>query len=64
LNGTMVQSGASIAVTPGALTAGTVRTENTAAALSWPSSTTPTDIAGNACTGNTVAEGGASDLDF
>jgi chitinase len=64
LNGTMVQSGASIAVTLGALTAGTVRTENTAAALSWPSSTTPTDIAGNACTGNTVAEGGASDLDF
>jgi chitinase len=64
LNGTMVQSGASIAVTPGALTAGTVRTENTAAALSWPSSTTPIDIAGNACTGNTVAEGGASDLDF
>jgi hypothetical protein len=63
-NATMVQSGASITITLGALTGGTVRTETTAAALSWPSSTTPTDIAGNACTGNTAAEGGASDLDF
>jgi hypothetical protein len=63
-NATMVQSGANITITLGALTGGTVRTETTAAALSWPSSTTPTDIAGNACTGNTVAEGGASDLDF
>jgi hypothetical protein len=64
LNGTMVQSGASITITLGSLTGGTVRTENTAAALSWPSSTTAADLAGNACTGNTVTEGGASDLDF
>jgi len=64
LNGTMAQSGANITITLGSLTGGTVRTENTAAALSWPSSTTPTDLAGNACTGNTVSESGASDLDF
>ena len=63
-NATMVQSGANITITLGALTGGTVRTETTAAALSWPSSTTPTDIAGNACTGNTATEQGASDLDF
>ena len=63
-NGTMVQSGANITITLGALTGGTVRTETTAGAMSWPSATTPTDIAGNACTGNTVSEGGASDVDF
>jgi hypothetical protein len=63
-NATMVQSGANITITLGALTAGSVRTETTAAALSWPSATTPTDLAGNVCTGNTVTEGGASDLDF
>jgi Bacterial Ig domain len=61
---TMVQSGASITVTLGNLTAGTVRTDNSNVTLSWPSSTTPTDIAGNACTGNTVSEGGAADKDF
>lgn len=63
-NATMVQAGASITITLGTLAGGTVRTETTAAALSWPSSATPTDLAGNACTGNTVTEGGASDLDF
>jgi hypothetical protein len=61
---TMVQNGANITITLGTLTGGTVRTETTAPAMSWPSATTPTDIAGNACTGNTVTEGGASDLDF
>ena len=61
---TMVQSGASITVTLGALTGGTVRTDASNATLSWPSSTTPTDIAGNTCTGNTATEGGAADGDF
>ena len=61
---TMVQNGAMITVTLGAQTGGTVRTEAGNATLSWPSSTTPTDLAGNACTGNTVAEGGAADQDF
>ena len=61
---TMVQSGASITITLGNLTAGTVRTDNSNVTLSWPSSATPTDIAGNACTGNTVSEGGAADKDF
>jgi chitinase len=64
LNGTMVQNGASITITLGSLTGGAVRTENTAAALSWPSSTTATDPAGTACTGNTVSESGAADTDF
>jgi hypothetical protein len=63
-NGTMVQSGASITITLGALTAGTVRTENSSVSMSWPSSATATDIAGNACTGNTATEGGAADKDF
>jgi hypothetical protein len=63
-NGTMVQSGASITITLGSLVSGAVRTENTAAALSWPSSATATDLAGNACSGNTVTEGGAGDVDF
>jgi Bacterial Ig domain len=61
---TMVQNGASITVTLGAQSGGTVRTEASNVTLSWPSSTTPTDLAGNACTGNTVAEGGAADQDF
>jgi hypothetical protein len=63
-NGTMVQNGAAITITLGALTGGAVRTENTSVTLSWPSSATATDIAGNACTGNTVNEGGAVDKDF
>jgi len=63
-NATMVQSGASITITLGALTGGTVRTDTSNVTLSWPSSTTPTDIAGNACTGNTATEGGAADKDF
>jgi hypothetical protein len=63
-NGTMVQSGASITITLGSLASGAVRTENTAGALSWPSSATATDLAGNACSGNTVTESGAGDVDF
>jgi hypothetical protein len=59
-----VQSGASITITLGSLVSGAVRTENTAAALSWPSSATATDLAGNGCSGNTVSEGGAGDVDF
>jgi Big-like domain-containing protein len=61
---TMVQNGASITITLGALTGGSVRTENSNTTLSWPSSTTVTDLIGNAGTGNTVAEGGAADRDF
>jgi chitinase len=61
---TMVQSGASITITLGLQTGGTVRTETSNVTLSWPSSATPTDLAGNACSGNTVAESGAADRDF
>ena len=63
-NATMVQNGASITITLGTQTAGTVRTENGTGAMSWPSSAAVTDIAGNACTGNAVAESGAGDTDF
>jgi hypothetical protein len=63
-NGTMVQSGANITVTLGTLTGGTVTTDATTGLMSWPSSATVTDIAGNACTGNTAAESGAADTDF
>jgi hypothetical protein len=61
---TMVQNGASITITLGTLAGGSVRTENASTTLSWPSSATPTDLLGNPCTGNTVAEGGAADRDF
>jgi hypothetical protein len=63
-NGTMVQSGPNITVTLGTLTGGTVTTDATTGLMSWPSSATITDIAGNACTGNTATESGAADTDF
>jgi hypothetical protein len=63
-NATMVQSGPNITVTLGTLTGGTVTTDATTGLMSWPSSATVTDIAGNACTGNTATESGAADTDF
>jgi len=62
-NATMARSGATIIVTLGAIQSGTVRTDN-AGGMSWRSATAVTDLAGNAGTGATVTESGASDRDF
>jgi hypothetical protein len=64
LAATMVQSGASITVTLGSLTSGTVRTDSGTVTLSWPPSATATDIAGNACTTTAATESGTADKDF
>jgi hypothetical protein len=60
---TMTRSGTVITVTLGAMQSGGVRT-NSAATMSWRSSTAVTDVAGNPGTGATVTESGASDRDF
>jgi chitinase len=61
---TMVQSGASITVTLGSLTSGTVRTDSGNVTLSWPPSATATDLAGNACATTAATESGTADKDF
>jgi hypothetical protein len=63
-NATMVQSGASITITLGTQTGGTVRTNGGNATLSWPPSATATDLAGNPCSTTTATESGAADTDF
>jgi Bacterial Ig domain len=62
--GTMVQSGASITITLGALTGGTVQTDATTGLIAWAPSATATDLAGNACSTTSVNESGAADTDF
>ena len=62
--GTIVQSGATITVTLGTLTSGTVRTYATARAMTWTPSGTATDAAGNACSTTARTESGAIDRDF
>ena len=61
---TMVQSGATITVTLGALSSGTVRTQTVNTTMAWTPSATATDAAGNACTTTTRNETGAADIDF
>jgi Bacterial Ig domain len=61
---TMVQSGASITITLGALASGTVRTDAGTSTMSWPPSATATDLAGNACTTTAANETGAADANF
>lgn len=62
--GTMVKSGATITVTLGTMTSGTVLTNSTAKAMTWTPSATATDAAGNACSTTSKTETGASDVDF
>ena len=62
--GTMVQSGATITVTLGTMTSGTVRTNGTALIMSWTPSATATDAAGNACSTTAKSETGTNDVDF
>ncbi len=62
--GTMVQSGATITITLGTLTSGTVRTYGTARAMTWTPSASATDAAANACSTTAKTESGANDLDF
>lgn len=60
---TMLQSGATLTFTLGtpASTANRVAASTT---MTWTSSTAPTDLAGNAATGNPVIEGGGNDREF
>ena len=62
--GTMAQSGATITVTLGTMTSGTVRTNGTALIMSWTPSATATDAAGNACSTTAKSETGTNDVDF
>ena len=61
---TMVQSGATITVTLGSLTSGTVKTNTTGRNMVWTPSATATDGAGNACSTAAKTETGALDIDF
>ena len=66
-NATMVQSGANVVVTIGAVVsgAGNVATGVTGTtAIAWAPSTAATDIAGNACSATAATESGAADRDF
>jgi chitinase len=63
-NATMVQSGATITITLGTQTSGTVRTDNSNGTMSWNPSTTATDLAGHACSTTATAESGTADPDF
>jgi hypothetical protein len=62
---TMVQSGAAITVTLGALSSGTPTTAGGGGGtMSWTPSATATDVAGNACTTTAATESGAADKEF
>jgi hypothetical protein len=61
---TMVQSGATITVTLGGLTSGTVKTNATARSMVWTPSAAATDGAGNACSTTAKTEAGTLDIDF
>ena len=61
---TMVQSGATITITVGALRSGAVKTA-TAATMTWKVNPATTDLAGNPVPAAAmVTESGAADLDF
>jgi len=59
---TMTMSGSAITVTLGTQ-AGTTRS-TAGGAMVWTPSTTPTDLAGNACLATPATESGALDADF
>lgn len=62
---TMVRSGATITVTLGTLTSGTVKTNTTAKNMVWTPGATATDAAGNACsTSNKTEINPPVDIDF
>ena len=63
-NAIMVQSGATVTVTLGSLTSGTVKANTTAKAMVWTPSSTATDGAGNACSTASKTESGTLDVDF
>ncbi|HEX7464706.1 MAG TPA: hypothetical protein VF382_07430 [Actinomycetota bacterium] len=62
---TMVQSGASITITLGIPDRPTrLVTETDTGTMRWTPSTTPMDLAGNACMNTAVNESGAADVEF
>jgi hypothetical protein len=63
-NAIMVQSGATVTVTLGSLTSGTVKTNTTAKAMVWTPSSTATDGADDACSTASKTESGTLDVDF
>lgn len=63
-NATMVRSGSGITITLGSKTLGSANTAGGNATMSWSSTTTPSDRAGNPATGNTVNESGGADKEF
>jgi large repetitive protein len=60
---TMVQSGAAVTITLGTPSTTANRVTNTTTMI-WNSSSSPTDLAGNAATGNARTEGGTADAEF
>jgi hypothetical protein len=62
---TMVQSGATITITLGIPDRPTrLRTETNPGTMRWTPSTTPMDLAGNACMNTAVNESGVADVEF
>jgi hypothetical protein len=59
----MVQAGALMTITLGTPSV-TAKTVSTKTAMTWSSSTTPADLAGNPATGNSASESGTSDVQF
>lgn len=60
---TMVQSGATITITLGTRS-GSSPDQGNSTTMSWDSSSSPYDAAGNAASGNNVNEGGSGDREF
>jgi hypothetical protein len=60
---TMVMSGSTITITLGTASGGTT-TAGGPGTMAWTPSTTPTDLAGNACTATVANETGAADAEF
>jgi hypothetical protein len=60
---TMVMSGSTITITLGTASGSTTTAAGTGTMI-WTPSTTPTDLAGNACTATAATETGAADVEF
>ena len=60
---TMVMSGSTITITLGTASGATTTAAGTGT-MAWTPSTTPTDLAGNACTATVANESGAADAEF
>ncbi|MGH2594788.1 MAG: hypothetical protein ACRDH7_02355 [Actinomycetota bacterium] len=60
---TMVMSGSTITITLGTASGATTTAAGTGT-MTWTPSTTPTDLAGNACTATVATETGAADAEF